>query len=141
MYLGRSCLFESHEETGTEASTLCWILVIFRDSAQKKPQHWERGMKYERRCWINFSCKMIGKYWEQLKSCTYFTIFCFPYEQVHLPQKQVRTIEGEVHNYKWEEEAHRQSANMWSVLWKKVDEILTRMWSASWFTFLSRNSF
>lgn len=35
-YSGRTCVFETWEETGTNGSTVCWILVIFRDSAQEK---------------------------------------------------------------------------------------------------------
>lgn len=48
MYLGRTCFFETHEETGTEASTVYWILVIFRASAQKKHIGKEE-MKYKRK--------------------------------------------------------------------------------------------
>lgn len=33
--LGRTCYFETREETGAETSIACWIVTIFRDSAQK----------------------------------------------------------------------------------------------------------
>lgn len=35
-YSGRTCVFETWVETGSNTSTVCWILAIFRDPAQKK---------------------------------------------------------------------------------------------------------
>lgn len=117
--LGRTCYFETREETGAETSIAYWIVTIFRDSAQKNTLG-KKGMKYKRIRWINFFCEVIWKYWEHLKFCTYFTTVCFPYKQFRLPHKQERTIEGEVHNYRGEGGGSPAiCANMWSVLWKK----------------------
>lgn len=35
-------LFETQEETGTNGSAVCWILVIFRNSVQEKIEKAEK---------------------------------------------------------------------------------------------------